>query len=383
MVDLQLGDTTLELKSTAKLTRLNFILDVAIDAGAVRAQQRRVVPVQAWETYPSVDRAEAVFAAILKVGPSQSHSSDRVRLVNELHQALDGGIVHLLVPLLAQDAELPFDSFLEIAHSMTSPQLAQHWSDETDTLEEFIEQDMGVILEVLAEAGLVRWTHRKEETQIFGRSTWTGGIVALTALGRHVLPDYLEGAGYVLPRAHSDADGAALIEALLTADESKQDALIAGWQTDRSAIERVQMITEAVAATSSGASRMMGFVVLDHFEIDVVEPLVRQLLDTPVAGHAALWLISRERADAATLGSFVGVGVLVDALVRDLDDPQELCGFFSSLSDPLQVLDDMWRHPAPETGLVLDALGRHLSDHILAKAAGRAAVRHRSWLANR
>jgi hypothetical protein len=383
VMDVQLGDMTLELKSTAKLMRLNFILDVAIEAGAVRAHQRRVVPVQAWGTRAIVGRAEAVFAAIVKVGPSQSHSSDRVRLFSELHQALDDGIVHWLVPLLAEDAELPFGSFLEWAHSLVSPQLAPYWSDETYMLEEFIEADMGLILEALQEAGLVRWTHREEVPQLLGRSSWTGGTVALTALGRHVLPDHLEGAGYVLPRAGGDGDGADLIEALLSVDDTQQDALIAGWHAERPAVERVQMITEAVVATSTAASRMVGFVALDHFDIEVVEPLVRQLLDTTVAGHAALWLISRERADAATLGSFVDVGVLVDALARDVDDPQELCCFFGSLSDPLQVLEDIWRHPAPETALVLDALGNQLPDKALAKAARKAAVRHRSWMANR
>jgi hypothetical protein len=31
---------------------------------------------------------------------------------------------------------------------------------------------------------------------------------------------------------------------------------------------------------------------------------------------------------------------------------------------------------------VLDVLGRHLPDHGLAKQARKAAIRHRSWMAN-
>jgi hypothetical protein len=127
----------------------------------------------------------------------------------------------------------------------------------------------------------------------------------------------------------------------------------------------------------------MGFTALHLFDIEVTEPLVRQLLDTPVAGHAALWLISRERADAATLASFVDVAVLVDVLAGDVDDPERLCSFFASLSEPLQLFEDFWRHPAPETALVLDVLGLHLADRDLAKAARKAAIRHRSWMANR
>jgi hypothetical protein len=109
---------------------------------------------------------------------------------------------------------------------------------------------------------------------------------------------------------------------------------------------------------------------------------VRQLLDTPVSGHAALWLISRQRADAATLDSFVDTAVLVDALAVKIDEPAVLCSFFTG-PEPMQLLEDIWRHPATETAEVLDALGRYLPDPALAKAARRAAVRHRSWMANR
>jgi hypothetical protein len=66
-----------------------------------------------------------------------------------------------------------------------------------------------------------------------------------------------------------------------------------------------------------------------------------------------------------------------------LDDPKELCTLFGAAQEPLRLLENMWRHPAPETAPVLDALGRHLPDRTLAKAARKAAVRHRSWIANR
>jgi hypothetical protein len=385
-MDLQIGDKTWRTGSTANLRRLNFILDIAKEAGAVRVHQRRLVPVKAWAARPAVARAEALFAAIVDVGPLGSRSSGRTMYFEDLHELLDDGIVHWLAPLLANDtAELPFVSFLEWAQSVVSRQMAPYWSDETDMLDEFTHEDMGRIFEVLEEAGVVQWTDREEVPQRFGPSYWTGGTVTLTALGRHVLPDHLAGAGYVLRRVDDvvDGDGAALIDAMLSVADTQHDALVTSWQADREPAERVQMLTEAIVATSSAASRLMGFTALHMFDIEVTEPLVRQLLDTPVAGHAALWLIARERADATTLGSFVDVAVLVDVLAGDVDDPEKLCSFFACMSEPLRLLEDMWRNPAPETLLVLDSLGSHLSDRALAKAARRAAVRHRSWIANR
>jgi hypothetical protein len=128
---------------------------------------------------------------------------------------------------------------------------------------------------------------------------------------------------------------------------------------------------------------MVGFVALHKFDIEVAEPLVRELLDTAVAGHAALWLIQRDRADHETLGNFIDVGVFVDVFSTVTESPEELCGLFAGAAEPLPLLESMWRHPAPETERVLDALGQHLADKSLAKAARKAAIRHRSWMANR
>lgn len=385
-MDPQIGDKTFRTTSTANLPRLNLIVDLARGAGAVRVHQRRLVPVKGWAAHTAVQRAGALFAAIIEVGPLESLYSGRVWFLDELHEVLDDGIVHWLAPLLADDTnELPFESFLEWAESVVAQRITPFVPERQEHLDEFTQRYMGRIFEILEEAGIVRWTDRIELPQTYGPSDWTGGTVALTALGRHVLPNFLDDAGYVLRRVDNvaDGDGADLIEALLSVPESHQNALIAGWQADRPAAERVQMLTEAVGATPSAAGRLMGFVALNEFDIDVAEPFVRQLLDSPVAGHAALWLIQRDRADAETLASFVDVAVLVDVLAGTLESPEELCGLFAGLSDPSQLLEDIWRHPAPETALVLDALGRHLPDRALAKAARKAAVRHQSWMANR
>jgi hypothetical protein len=51
-------------------------------------------------------------------------------------------------------------------------------------------------------------------------------------------------------------------------------------------------------------------------------------------------------------------------------------------ADQYAALEQMWRHPSPQTAAVLDALGWHLPDRDLAKAARKAATKHRSWMAN-
>jgi len=46
-------------------------------------------------------------------------------------------------------------------------------------------------------------------------------------------------------------------------------------------------------------------------------------------------------------------------------------------------LEELWRHDQPETIEILDVLGAHLPDRKRAKAARKAAIKHRSWKANR
>ncbi|WP_029112460.1 hypothetical protein [Mycobacterium sp. URHB0044] len=131
--------------------------------------------------------------------------------------------------------------------------------------------------------------------------------------------------------------------------------------------------------------RLKGFGALELFDDASVQAAVRELLDSPVAGQAALYLMARGLADEAELGHLVDIGVFVDVLAASLEDPEELCEMFCEAphaSDQYDAVERMVRHPAPETELVLDALGRHLPDKKLAKAARKAAMRHRSWMAN-
>ncbi len=385
-MDTQIGDKTLRTHSTANLPWLNLLLDLAKQAGAVRVHQRRLVRVKAWAGRSAVQRAAALFAAIVQRGPLETLYSGRIWFLDEVHEVLDDGIVHWLAPLLADaSTQITFESVVEWAQSVIARQVAPYVPESRDQLDDWTQRSMSDIFEILEQAGVVRWTGRSELPHAYGRSEWTGGAVSLTALGRRLLPDYLDDAGYALRRVDdiADGDGRALIEALLAVPDTQHSALVAAWRGDRPEGERVQLLAEAIAASPDAAGRMTGFVALDYFDLTVAEPWVRQLLDTPVAGHAALWLISHERADAATLGSFVDVAVLVDMLAGNVDDPDELCSVFAGMSEPSQLLESMWRHPAPETAQVLDVLGRHLSDRALAKEARKAAVRHRSWLANR
>lgn len=162
------------------------------------------------------------------------------------------------------------------------------------------------------------------------------------------------------------------------------DDVIAAWQPTLEPRERAGLVAAAVADAESGAARVAGLAALELLGPDVSELHVRELLDSRASGHAASWLLAHGFADEETVGGFVGIGVLVDMLSTCVGDPDELCTLFLE-AKPNEVdaaLEQMWRHDAPETAEVLEALGNHLGDRRVAKAARKALFRHRSWIAN-
>lgn len=81
-------------------------------------------------------------------------------------------------------------------------------------------------------------------------------------------------------------------------------------------------------------------------------------------------------------GGFITPATIVDILSQLVDHPDVLCDQFFTGRDPWRMLEFFWRHRAPETGAVLDVLGRHLPDSTLAKQARKALVKHRSRMAD-
>lgn len=387
-MDPRIGDRTFRTVSTADLPQLSFLLDVAKRAGAVRVHQRKLVPTKAWARRSLVQQATALVDAVLQLGPLSSRVYYRNPFFDELDQLLDVGIPLWLSPLLLPGISGPFADLVGLPQAIVAQQLAVplYWS--RAEIDKHVERDLVRIFEALESAGVLVWTDRTEVSDPYGFSYNSGGTVALTALGRHVLPDYVDRVGVVLHRVAdlSDADGSVLIEAMLSVPDAQHESLMAMWRPGCPALERVQLLTDAIMTAPTARGRLIGFAALETFDLDLVDPVVRQLLDTPVAGNAAMWLMGHDRADMESLGGFVDTAAMVDVFASIVDDPAELCDMFTSAPDPDQpfrLLEDMWRHPAPETAQVLDVLGAHLNDRKLAKAARKAAMRHRSWMANR
>ncbi len=132
--------------------------------------------------------------------------------------------------------------------------------------------------------------------------------------------------------------------------------------------------------------RLVAFDLLGRLEpLGDVGPVVRELLDTHCSGHAATFLLQHDLATEDEVAAFIDVGPFVDMIHTLIDEPADLDEVFRRAQEMAfdDLIDDMWRHDQPETVEVLEALGRHLTDKQQAKAARKAVIKHRSWLANR
>jgi hypothetical protein len=385
-MDPSLGDRTFRTSTTGQLPGLNSIVNIAKKAGAVRVHNRRLASVKAWSRKSATDRATALYDAIIELG-ALGACGRIYPVLDTVDDVLDGGIVHWLAHILDPDGAGDVDELVEGTEPMLRDEIEPYWPQWSGDINGMARRGVSRIFQMLEDAGVIEWTDRRQEVEALS-SYPTGGTVRLTALGRHVVPNHLGEAGYALRRADdlADAPVSALIDVLEWVPDTQVREVVNSWRPGDGVADRVRQIVDFLAAASDSQSRLKTFAALEMFEPDVVGPAMRELLDGPAAGSAAVYLLHRGLVDEADVRGLIDIGVFVDMLSANLDDPDEMCEMFSEApqaADQYNALEQMVRHPAAETQLVLDALGRHLPDNKLAKAARKAAMRHRSWMANR
>jgi hypothetical protein len=347
------------------------VVAIAKHAGAVEIRDGRLGQVRAWSGRGAVERATAVYRAIIELGALASRGST-YEIFDTVDAMIDSGTVHWLAALLVPDTETDMDEIAELVEPVVREEIEPYWPQWSDAFEQLTRNGIARLFEMLESAGVVEKTYE--------------GTFRLTALGRHVVPDDLADAGYMLHRVDrlADAPAAAVINALDWVEGQERATVMSYWQPGRAAGERAALIADAIAADPE--LWLSGFAGLRLFEPDTAAPAVRGLLGGPVGGHAALYLLSRGLADRADVGQLVDAATVVDALTAVLEEPAELCALFAAAPlgpDQFATLDALWRQPSLSTATVLEALGEDLPDRALAKAARTALVKHRSWMANR
>lgn len=384
--DHTIGDHEYKLRSAADLPHLGYLLDAATDAGALRKRGNKIEPVKRWWQRDPIERVEAFFDALVGDGPLFGRIHHRFGLSEEY---IEDGLAHWMVPLLYGES-VEVDAIVVQATEIIEANVTDlWWGGNTEIRDSTIARQVEMCLDVVERCGLVTRDGERIEPDRYGlRDQRRGGTLAITHLGRRLLPPYIEAAGYHITSIGDLAD----LEAsdVLASLERSVDADLAEiwnrWWPDRSDIDKAWAMVDAIAKADHPIARINGFAILNLAGAAGEGP-VSELFDTPLADHAAMFLLDHglmtDHEVAARLPR-PPLGPLVDLLASTLEaGPDAMLEQWAMVTAEgrdfaLNLIDTMWRVDLPETPEVLSAIGRHVTDKQIAKAAKKAAFKFRS-----
>jgi hypothetical protein len=360
-----------KLTSAQDLPVLSWLFELALAAGVVRRARGRLVAVARFAALDEAAAYEKVVRAAVTAGlsPTPYWSFPALEMARA---AANDAVVGLLARLLDADGEaVPQDELVELMTALLE--------DVTFGIPSRIEA---------AIPGMV--STQVARLAALGMVTVDGDGVALTAAGVPVAIGMVRDAGFeVLLRPDPDTADAAAIADLLDVEDEQQ------WAEDASAWLAAQpdrgAALEELVETVCGADRatvavMVGLAALGTLAGEQAVPAVRRQVGGAHDGLVLNWLAQRSALDPATVDPLRFVSGLVDVLAvgLDLGGAQEVVASFdhgAGEEQQLELLDHIWRLDHPRLADVLEAIGAHHPVKAVAKAARRALIRHRSWLA--
>ncbi|GIH68185.1 hypothetical protein [Sphaerimonospora thailandensis] len=210
----------------------------------------------------------------------------------------------------------------------------------------------------------------------------TGDLVRLTEPGVWAVRRDLLREGHDAPSlrevaAFAGQSAGELIDAMLTGRASASAATL--WLERRAPEDAARELVK-IASSGNAAQRGTAGTILEELGPEA-EHAVREALGEPMMWrYAAAWLGVRD-LDAPALGEGDGAWVAVDTLAAllYLGAPIDSVAHFDILGEDLLVLvPEMGRVDHPDTLAVLEMLGRHHPEPLIAKTARKTAMKVRS-----
>lgn len=357
-----------KLTSAADLPGLDPLFRLAVQAGAVRRVKGKLLAVATFAALDDIQAFTKMVRAAVEVGSPHPMAGG---WFSELFAALDECVPGLLSDLLI--AGPTGRTHNEIVEAMvTYLQLTRG----AGHLGELLAVRIPGVLERFIDLGVI--------TADDERAT-------LTAAGMWAVAEMMEQAGVeVLRRSDPrDADAAELIDLIEMIDEDEWRADVAAWiSAQPGADAAIDELVAQVCAENRGLSdAMLGIsAIAAAVGDDAIIPAVRRQLNGPRDGIVVSWLSERGAIDPATIEPIRHVSGIVDVLgvAVDMGGPNEAVAVFAEADQArqLELLEAVWRIDHPRLPEILEILGRSHPTKVVAKAARKALVKHRSLLAS-
>jgi hypothetical protein len=365
--------------------RMRLLLAIAAECGALDRRGRRVTVNHDWETEDVVVRADIALNALLDLGPMRTSWDVDHPVLSMRDAVLDANCVSFLATILRDGSERSVEHVANTAIDMCREHGAGDPLVTTQTNAAYVRIGTAYLVETLAWGGAVEWTGADVcRSDLMPDWPWLGGgTIRLTALGRHVVPDRLAESGLCLrePAPPGTQRASSLLGDLYTAECDLRPDLVRGWRSDLSAAERARDICRALIEPQRVVPEVLaGFDALAIIGADTAEPYVRQLLDSPVAEHAASFLVDHGLADPDALAPFIGYNPLIDHLATLVSRPDELRRWLVYLLEnsesPELMLEVIALHRTESATALLTAAARHVTDPRFADLVRAAEVYH-------
>lgn len=387
-----IGDRTYKVRSSADLPGLNAVIRVATRARFVRKHKGKLVATRAGRSLgedpvADLDRIEQAIRDIGAVsvryedsgywfgGPFLDWFDDQIGMALPMAAGSDEP---LLVDDLVDELLREFDATFVIDNP--------YWDD--DFRRHLVEDVADALITALEDIGLVE-VDRETHIDDFGIEHHRPIEARPTAAGVRSLIRGLEAEGVTVREpVHRDASFVELLDAMVDADLPEFQGEVASWMSARTQAEAADAIVEAFPKIDDPQRRSIALVLLDLVDADEAERSVRGALDDPaVGGLLRGWLVLRGQEPATSLPE-LRPDELIDVLARlaMFDDVDGLAQLLSGMGDErvqLEVLGSLWRVDSPATPVVLESLGAAPLSPRVAKAARKAVMQHRSFVAGR
>ena len=357
----------------------------AEQAGVLRRRNNRLIGVKAWGPRAERDPAAVVrraWAILCGFGVIESY----LRLDWPVVRVLDEGVGPLLGKLVVQPDGKEYDELLaewnqligDVGVSELFPgELTRHLDD---------------MMTMLTRCGLVTQEGETRSPDRYGGSVRSGGRLWLTPIGVVLSVDTLHGEGVPV---ETDAGG------VLTADELVDLAVREAvgpdqwwahalmWARRQDADERRSLAGLLAKVRDEAALHLLMLLttVPSRDEALVIRTLHDLAFDpeqprSEAAGLALMWLAEHSDVDTADVDPAWMQCALVDqAALLGQDDPAYVVDLLAGLGDrdaQVEFVGLIAAADRPRSLELLDVVGRHAADKVVAKAARKEAMRLRS-----
>jgi hypothetical protein len=309
------------------------------------------------------DKTLAVWLKVFDAAAVPEHDTEDGLVPVELVQnELTGVLIHLYEQEAPTSAEV------------LSSALIDHIAEEYEVSDRRAVADGARQALALELDDLVRWGVARRE----------GAAYELTPLGVWGVRELLLADGFVAPVVGDLADSPAedLVAGLVWHRQDTADEEIGLWLAGREPEAAAAELIDVMRTGGPGA-RNLAAAVLQRMGEEIA-PVVRGAQDHPlVRPYAALWL-NQKAGEPIDLDRRAFIWMFVDTVAGMLETAEPADAVTAAVADaPAGIelggmIDDMWRCEHPSTAEVLEALGDHLADRDVAKAARKAAYKARS-----